>query len=242
MAGRCISVNHEALGTVRVMRTCGMMGEVVGKAAYLCVLHDATPRDVHDRYLNDLTNLLKQPGAMRRDALGDDLYRDPNVAAVTGYFNKAMDAVTGVPQAAPKRIAVLTLPGIVVDDSHAKLTGKWTEGAGLAPLVGDGYRYASAQDPSEARFNFAVPQTGRYEVRVAWVGHKNRSTRTLCTLERDGQKPFKLRLNQREDSPDPQAFHSLGVFEFPAGPAAIILSTEGADGLVHADAVQLLKK
>ena len=33
MAGRCISVNHEALGTVRVMRTCGMMGEVVGKAA-----------------------------------------------------------------------------------------------------------------------------------------------------------------------------------------------------------------
>ncbi len=33
MAGRCISVTHEALGTVRVMKTCGMMGEVVGKAA-----------------------------------------------------------------------------------------------------------------------------------------------------------------------------------------------------------------
>ena len=26
MAGRCISVTHEALGTVRVMKTCGMMG------------------------------------------------------------------------------------------------------------------------------------------------------------------------------------------------------------------------
>ena len=35
MAGRCISVTHEALGTVRVMKTCGMMGEVVGKAASL---------------------------------------------------------------------------------------------------------------------------------------------------------------------------------------------------------------
>jgi hypothetical protein len=33
MAGRNISVTHVALGTVRVMRTTGMMGEVVGMAA-----------------------------------------------------------------------------------------------------------------------------------------------------------------------------------------------------------------
>ena len=31
-----ISVTHVALGTVRVMRTTGMMGEVVGMAASLC--------------------------------------------------------------------------------------------------------------------------------------------------------------------------------------------------------------
>ena len=30
MAGRNISVTHVALGTIRVMRTTGMMGEVVG--------------------------------------------------------------------------------------------------------------------------------------------------------------------------------------------------------------------
>lgn len=36
MAGRNISVTHVALGTVRVMRTTGMMGEVVGIAASLC--------------------------------------------------------------------------------------------------------------------------------------------------------------------------------------------------------------
>src|SRR5690606_28043649 len=40
MAGRCVSVTHEALGTVRVMKTCGMMGEVVGKAASICIAHD----------------------------------------------------------------------------------------------------------------------------------------------------------------------------------------------------------
>ena len=43
MAGRCISVTHEALGTTRVMKTCGMMGEVVGKAAYVCVKHEVLP-------------------------------------------------------------------------------------------------------------------------------------------------------------------------------------------------------
>ena len=44
MAGRCISVTHEALGTVRVMKTCGMMGEVVGKAASVAVRHGTAGR------------------------------------------------------------------------------------------------------------------------------------------------------------------------------------------------------
>ena len=42
MAGRDLSVTHEALGTVRVMKTCGMMGEVVGKAASVCLRHDCS--------------------------------------------------------------------------------------------------------------------------------------------------------------------------------------------------------
>ena len=44
MAGRDISVTHDALGTVRVMRTCGAMGEVVGMAAALCRKFSATPK------------------------------------------------------------------------------------------------------------------------------------------------------------------------------------------------------
>lgn len=34
-----MSCTHVALGTVRVMRTTGMMGEVVGMAAGLCHKH-----------------------------------------------------------------------------------------------------------------------------------------------------------------------------------------------------------
>ena len=58
MAGRNISVTHVALGTVRVMRTGGMMGEVVGMAASLCKKHDCLPRDVYATHLEELKGLM----------------------------------------------------------------------------------------------------------------------------------------------------------------------------------------
>jgi hypothetical protein len=67
MAGRDISVTHEALGPVRVMQTCGMMGEVVGMAAWLCKCHDCTPRDVYAKHLDALKQLLTR-GAGREGA------------------------------------------------------------------------------------------------------------------------------------------------------------------------------
>lgn len=60
MAGRNISVTHVALGTVRVMRTTGMMGEVVGMAASICKRHNITPRCVYRYHLNELKALMKE--------------------------------------------------------------------------------------------------------------------------------------------------------------------------------------
>ena len=59
MAGRNTSVSHDALGTVRVMRTGGMMGEVVGRAAAICKKHSCKPRDIYKAHLNELLNSLK---------------------------------------------------------------------------------------------------------------------------------------------------------------------------------------
>ncbi|MFP4055993.1 MAG: FAD-dependent oxidoreductase [Candidatus Brocadiia bacterium] len=61
MAGRDISVTHQALGTVRVMGTGGMMGEVVGRAAAVCTRHDTTPRGVYQEHLEELKELLRTP-------------------------------------------------------------------------------------------------------------------------------------------------------------------------------------
>lgn len=58
MAGRNVSVTRAALGTVRVMRTTGMMGEVVGMAASLAVKHNTDPRGVYKNHLDDFIALL----------------------------------------------------------------------------------------------------------------------------------------------------------------------------------------
>jgi hypothetical protein len=60
MAGRNISVSHVALGTVRVMRTTGMMGEVIGMAASVCKQHNTDPRGVYANYLADLIQLMQK--------------------------------------------------------------------------------------------------------------------------------------------------------------------------------------
>lgn len=60
MAGRNISVTHVALGTVRVMRTTGMMGEVVGMAASICKKYQVNPRGVYQSHLPELKELMKE--------------------------------------------------------------------------------------------------------------------------------------------------------------------------------------
>jgi hypothetical protein len=60
MAGRNISVTHVALGTMRVMRTTGMLGEVIGMAASICHEHQVDPRDVYTTHLAALIELMKK--------------------------------------------------------------------------------------------------------------------------------------------------------------------------------------
>ena len=60
MAGRDISVTHEALGAARVQTTTGMMGEVVGMAASICKKYGTDPRGVYEKHLKDLQALMEK--------------------------------------------------------------------------------------------------------------------------------------------------------------------------------------
>ena len=65
VAGRNISVDREALGTVRVMKTIGMMGVTVGRAAALATMRDCMPRDVYAKHLDEAKTLWRLPGDKR---------------------------------------------------------------------------------------------------------------------------------------------------------------------------------
>ncbi|BDS08676.1 hypothetical protein NT6N_37160 [Oceaniferula spumae] len=65
MAGRNISVTREALGTIRVMKTIGMMGVAVGRAAALGSALDASPRELYADHLETLKAAWRLEGKAR---------------------------------------------------------------------------------------------------------------------------------------------------------------------------------
>ena len=86
MAGRNISTTHVTLGSTRLMRNIGMMGEVVGMAASICKNHSALPRDVYQKFLPELKELMKK-GAARTDIeLPDNQHFNEG-----GYLKKPKD-------------------------------------------------------------------------------------------------------------------------------------------------------
>lgn len=71
MAGRNISVEREALGTIRVMKTIGMMGVTIGRSAALATVRDCTPREIYGKHLDEVKTLWKMKGTDRFNTLGE---------------------------------------------------------------------------------------------------------------------------------------------------------------------------
>ena len=227
-SGRNISVTHEALGTVRVMKTCGMMGVVVGKAAAICIEKDCGPRDVYEEYWPEMVELLELPGNMRRVDLSHDFEADSTLSEMAPIAYSFI-----YPQ---------SLPGIVVDNEKAKKTGDWKTGEGLNNFIGRNYEYAaSGKQSATARYEFTPPKSGNYEVRISWQPHENRSPNALVMVEGAKSGTAEQRVNQQVATTLEKGFHSLGIYKFEgAVPAAVILSNQGSTGNIHADAVQVL--
>lgn len=224
MAGRNISVTDVALGTVRVMKTIGMMGEVVGKAASIAVRRDCSPREVYTLYWSEMDQLLKLPGRARR--LPDNT------------FDVSGPAPAPVDDAGGRGIALTSLKGIVIDNAKAKLTGKWTNGGGL-PFVGNDYAYARGPG-NTATFEFTVPASGSYEVRFASAAHENRASNTAVTVRHAGGNSA-VSVNQRVNPKIENRWIGLGTYKFNAGQTySVVVDAAGADGNAHIDAVQIL--
>ena len=59
-AGRNISATHIAFSTVRVMGTCGIMGQAVGTAAVIGIRHGLLPREIGRKKIREVQELLME--------------------------------------------------------------------------------------------------------------------------------------------------------------------------------------
>ncbi len=233
MAGRCISVTHEALGTTRVMKTCGMMGEVVGKAASLCTQYNCSPRQVYQEHLSELTQLLDLPGKARREKIGGEVTIPADALPKATPYGPVGEVAAGGKASA-------NLPGVVVDDTQAKLSGEWTGGSGLKGFVDAGYQYASANSGATATFSLTAPAAGRYAVRVSWGAHENRGSKVPVEIKLNDKSVHQARVNMQQ-APGEDGFGQLTQLDVQQGAViTVVVSTGDAAGLAHIDAVQLL--
>lgn len=134
------------------------------------------------------------------------------------------------------------IAGIVLDDSEAKYAGDWKVGEKLTPLIGSSYRHddRAKKSAASALFTPAIPEAGKYEVRLLYVHSSNRASNATITI-RGAEGEETVTLNQREACLEDGIPRSLGVFVFAKGKAGTIeVSNPGADGYIVVDGLQLL--
>ena len=72
MAGRDVSVTRAALGTVRVMATCALMGQAAGTAAALALRKGVNAGEIADRHSTELQQILLRDGVFLPSASNQD--------------------------------------------------------------------------------------------------------------------------------------------------------------------------
>lgn len=136
------------------------------------------------------------------------------------------------------------MPGIVLDDRDAQLTGFDSTGNSTAPFLGDGYRHDGneAKGQQLARFTPTLPKAGDYEVRIGYSALANRATNVPIAIRHAGGTAH-ITLNQRLTPPDGGFFFPVGTYRFDAGNSGCVeIRNEATDGHVMVDAVQWLPR
>ena len=133
------------------------------------------------------------------------------------------------------------LPGIVMDNEQAVRTGHWTGSSYGNPVDGTSVHDANAEKGKlSIEYSLTIPKSGRYEVRLSYVAAPNRASNVPVTItHKEGTSTVVV--NEKQAPGIEGLFISLGEFEFDqTKPAVITIRNEGTNGIVGADAVQLL--
>ena len=160
--------------------------------------------------------------------------------SITAQVKKLQPSADTLPPDKP--IAPNKLPGIVLDDSQAKLVGPWVQSTSFPNYVGAGYIHDAKTSKGDctATFTPTIPKAGRYEVRVAFTASPTRDEKVpIQILHADGEED--LTIDQSTTPPIDSRFVSLGTYRFEKdGAGFILVSNAGTTGYVTLDAVWLL--
>lgn len=140
-----------------------------------------------------------------------------------------------------------TLPGIVLDDATAELTGMWSRSTNFKPYIGNGYVFSGSKDATpkaevepQATFRFRVPKSGMYQLLMAYSAHETRATNVLMTVI-CGSRRTNFTVDQTQTLPSSQHFRLVGNVQLDAGiETSITISNSRDAGFVIVDALQLL--
>ena len=134
------------------------------------------------------------------------------------------------------------LPGLILDDAQATLTGDWAASANFKPHVGKGYIHDEhrSDGKSAATFRFQAPGDGEFALRMAYSAHETRTTRLPVTLS-DGTATQSFVVDQTIPLPAGDFFRTIGTVRLRRGVDYVLqLANKDTVGFVIVDAFQLL--
>lgn len=209
----CVSSSHIAFGSIRMEPVFMILGHSAADAAAIAIDEDIDVQDVD--YAKLRQQLLDEGQVL-------EMERNPHPPKVT--------------------LKPDMFPGIVLDDSDAKLTGNWTSSCVNGPFLGAHYLHDGdeGKGSKSARWEVKIEEAGKYEVLIGYSANANRASNVPITIGHAGGKS-EAALNQRKPNKDGSPFASVGVFKFE-GSAVIEIGTQDTNGYVIVDSIQLLPK
>jgi hypothetical protein len=214
-----LSCTHVAICSIRVEPTWMILGQSAGVAAALAAKQNVTVQK------------LPYPALRERLLAQKQVLEIPVLAAPSPEPKGAMN------------IDPAKLPGIVLDDKQATLEGEWKSSSGFKPYIGTGYVHDDKRGDghSIATFRFKAPNSGRYDLRIAYSPHETRAKKVPITIESGAQKTT-LTFDQTQPLPAGEAFRSAGFIQLTSDAETnIVISNTGTEGFVILDAIQLIE-
>ena len=215
-----LSCTHVGISSLRIEGAWMVIGQAAGIAAALAADQGVRVQDLE--YAQLRARLLAQKQVLELPAVSD-------------------------PPSASGSVDAKSLPGIVLDDAQAKLTGTWSRSTTFKPHIGSRYLFngeRDSRDPgdgkSTATFRFQVPESGVYRLSMAYSAHETRA-RNVPVIVTSGSQAKEFTVDQTEPLPRDQLFRFVGQVQLESDvETTITISNQHTVGFVIVDSLQLL--